>query len=123
MRANVSGWSRRWGPRGAGQRRRLLVVRDPGGGAAGHVADLLLGEAGEQCRAQGQEQRAGLLPVGVVGRVHDLAGRDSRVHVHQVDRAPDRRVSKKTPCRPAKHSESAARSAMPAWAMISDPSG
>ena len=28
----------------------------------------------------------------VVGRVHDLARRDSRVHVHQVDRAPDGRV-------------------------------
>ena len=92
MRAKVSGWSSRLGPRGGGERLRVLSVGDAGRGTPEHVADLVFGEAGELGRAQGEEQRAGLLAVGIVGGEDDLAGRDPGVHVQQVDRAPDGRV-------------------------------
>ena len=45
-----------------------------------------------QRRAKGEQERAGLLPVRVVGGVQHLAGRDAREHVQEVDRAPDRGV-------------------------------
>ena len=122
MRANVSGCSKRRGPRGSASGVGRLPVGDAGGRAAEHVAHLLLREPGDERGAQREEEGARLLAVGVVRRVQHLAGRDAREHVQEVDRAPDRGVEV-DPGRPAKQSERAARSAIPAWAMMSEESG
>ena len=49
-------------------------------------------EPGGPGGAQGDQERARLLPVRIVGRVQHLLGRDLPVEVEQVDRAPDRGV-------------------------------
>ena len=71
---------------------RRLAVGDPVRVAGEHVADLRVVEPGDARRPERDQQRAGLLPVRVVGGVEHLLGRDLAVEVEQVDRAPGRGV-------------------------------
>ena len=71
---------------------RRLPGGDPQRCAAEHVHKVGLGQS---CRERGshcQGQRAGLLAVREVGRVHDLLRRNAAEEVEDVDRAPDRGV-------------------------------
>ena len=83
-RACASGWHRRLGERRS--------VRDPHRVAGEHRTDALLVVPGEPCRAERQEERVRVGPVGVVRREEDLLRRNLSETVEQVDRAPRRGV-------------------------------
>ena len=74
-------------------------------------------------RPERDEERRRLLAVRVVGGVDDLLGRDVAVEVEQVDRAPDRGVEEDARAAGEVLRPACARSAIPAWAMISCASG
>ena len=92
IRASCSGWSSESPPSGLGRLGKRLAVGEPVRVAGEHAAKLLLGEPGAVRRAERDEERARLLPVGEVGGVDDLLRRDAAVEVEQVDRAPGRGV-------------------------------
>ena len=92
MRAKAIGCEKRLAPDRRARLERRLAVGDPARGAVEHRPQLLLVEPGDLRRAQRDQQRARLLPVGIVGGVDDLLGRDEVVEAEQVDRAPDRGV-------------------------------
>ena len=91
MRAKVSGEMISAGPRGAAAAAAPRRGRSACA-AAEHRPQLALVEACHPRRAQREQQRGGLLPVGVVGGVEHLLGRDEAEEVEDVERAPDRGV-------------------------------
>ena len=97
---------------------RRLAVGDPVRVAGEHVRSCVVVEPGDERGAQRDQERRRLLAVRVVGGVEHLLGRDEAVEVEQVDRAPDRGVEEDAGLA-GEVAASAARSAMPAWAMIS----
>ncbi len=100
-----------------------LAVGDSVRVAGEHVADLVVGEAGDARGAQRDQERRGLLAVGEVRGVEHLLGRDLAEEVEQVDRAPGGGVEEDAGLAGEVVASAPPRSAIPAWARISCASG
>ena len=124
IRASCSGCSSVAAAERPGRLGKLLAVGEPVRVAGEHARAAAPRRSPAQLRrAERDEERARLLAVGEVGRVDDLLGRDAAVEVEQVDRAPGRGVEEDVLAARPSPPQRCARSAIPAWAMISAASG
>ena len=96
IRAKVSGCEIDSGPLRRRERQRVLAVADSPRATGEHCSQLVIAETCDSRRAQREQERAGLLAIGVVGGVEHLLGRHEPEEVEQVERAPDGGVEEDT---------------------------
>ena len=92
MRANVSGCEIDSGPCGGESGRGSSPLQIRLALPANMARSCVVVEARDPGRAQREQERAGLLAVGVVRGVEHLLRRDEPEEVEEIERAPDRRV-------------------------------